>query len=399
MGGAARCLDLSRLVSRVGRGAFTGIDRVEAAYLTRLLHEPGELFGLVRSSFGFTLFDRAGMEALAARLLGEVPWGPPDVISRLFLKQATDRRGVEADLRRLAIARTGRRFLPQTFARYFPKGITYINVGHSNLRVAVFDALRDVEGRAVVMIHDTIPLDHPEWQREGTVESFEQRLHLVARRADLVIHTAQATRALTEAHFGKAGRVPEGITAHLGIDVPEVDPEALPPEFRQDRDYYLVLGTIEPRKNHALLLDLWEALAQRLPKDQMPRLLILGARGWNNDAVFARLDRLPGYVRELGALPDGALGAVIQGARALLMPSHVEGFGLPLGEALALGTPVIATDLPVYREVYGNNIIYLDSSDLYSWVEKLAKTDTDQDRAPAVVPKWENHFNLVLKSL
>ena len=104
-----RLLDLSRLVSRVGRPALTGIDRVEAAYLKRFLADEAPLFALVRSSFGFTLFDRAGVEALAARLFGDEPWGPPDLLTKIFLKPGSGRRGPEADLRRLAVARSGRR--------------------------------------------------------------------------------------------------------------------------------------------------------------------------------------------------------------------------------------------------------------------------------------------------
>lgn len=400
--GTVRLLDLSRLVSRVGRGAWTGIDRVEAAYLQRLLSEDEPLFALVRSSFGFTLFDRAGSRALADRLFGRIPWGQADTLSRLFLKAHPEKRRAEADLRRLSLGRANRRALPGLLEDTLPGPPCWINVGHSDLQVSVFDAVHWLGGKVVVLVHDTIPLDHPDWQREGTVDSFRARIQQVAGKADLVVHTAQATRELTERHFAREGRVPDGIVAHLGFDAPVPDDTQLSANIRRDRPYFVALGTIEPRKNHALLLDVWAELATRLPGDDMPMLYIVGSRGWRNEPVFDRLDKGPAHVRELGPLPDGAVAGLLTRAQALLMPSLVEGFGLPPGEALALGCPVIASDLPVYREVFGNNLVYLDPHDLYSWVEQIRTFATKNRGAQATassLPTWDDHFNLVLKCL
>ncbi len=400
--GEARLLDLSRLVSRVGRGAWTGIDRVEAAYLDRLLREDVPLFALVRSSIGFTLLDRAGTQALADRLNGIEGWGGTDFRSRLLRKAHPLKRRAEADLRRLGLGRARQRGLSGLLAANLPANTTWINVGHSNLRACNFDAVHALGGRSVVMVHDTIPLDHPEWQRDGTVESFEARMTQVARGADLVIHTAQATRRVTERQFARLGRVPEAIVAHLGISVPKPDQSAVPPELRLNRPYFVALGTIEPRKNHALLLDIWSELATEVVNEEMPDLYVVGARGWKNADVFARLDGGPPHVHELGPLSDGAVAALVEGARALLMPSLVEGFGLPPGEACALGCPVIASDLPVYREVFGNNLVYLDPHDMYPWateIKHFARSEREAQAGPKPLPDWEDHFNLVLKCL
>jgi glycosyltransferase involved in cell wall biosynthesis len=86
------------------------------------------------------------------------------------------------------------------------------------------------------------------------------------------------------------------------------------------------------------------------------------------------------------------------------MPSFAEGFGLPPAEALALGTPVIANDLPVYHEVLGNNPVYVPVANMYSWAEKiieLAQADRKERKAAvgeaSWLPTWQEHFNLVLK--
>lgn len=401
---SARLLDLSRLISRVGRDAFTGVDRVEAAYLRALLADSKPLFSIVRTGFGFTLFDRNGTQALADRLLAKTPWGPPDFLSRLFLKASDERRGAESDLRRLSIARAGRGSLRFILRRFLPANTVWINVGHSNLRSTMFDAVHGLAGgRAAILVHDTIPLDFPEYQREGTVERFAARMEQVARKADLVIYNSDATCAQATPHFEKIGRVPSGITAHLGIETPVPEAASIPDSIPRDRPYFVILGTIEPRKNHALLLDLWEKMARETSVDALPRLFIIGARGWENAEVFARLDDLGplrGVVCELGALPDGAAHALIEGSAGLLMPSHSEGFGLPPGEALALGAPVIASNLPVYWEVFGNNLVYPEKDDLLSWekaVDTVLENRTNTAGEKSSLPTWNDHFNLVLK--
>ncbi len=403
MGVPARLLDLTRLMSRVGGGAMTGIDRVEAAYLSHLSAEPEPLFALVRTALGFVLLDREGVEALHSCLSGRAAWGSADLLSRLTHRRAPMRRRAESDLRRLALARSGRKGLARMLARHLPAGAVWLNVGHANLSDDVFAAIHAAGGRAHVLVHDMIPLEYPEYQRPGTVPLFERRMRAVARAADLVIYNSAASRRDAERYFSGWGRVPPGLVAHLGIEVPEPAPEALPAGLDLATPYFVALGTIEPRKNHALLLDIWEDLTAHGPA---PNLYIVGNRGWNNQAVFARLDARPRGVIELDRLSDGAVAALLQGARALLFPSHAEGFGLPPCEAHALGVPVVASDLPVLCEILGNIPIYASPADMYSWrktIQALAE-ETDARRSPGAMqdtgpalPTWEDHFNLVLR--
>jgi glycosyltransferase involved in cell wall biosynthesis len=232
-------------------------------------------------------------------------------------------------------------------------------------------------------------------------------MRIVSAQADVVICNSETTRRDVGRHFTRFGRVPELVVAPLGVTPPRPDPAALPAGVDLARPRFVTLGTIEPRKNHALLLDVWEHFARTLPEADIPALDIVGARGWANETVFDRLDRSPLRGRHLfehGALADGAAAALVQGARALLMPSLAEGFGLPPAEALALGTPVIATDLPVYREFLGNNPVYLDGSDMYSWANQIlsfsrgqAGTHTAARAEATALPTWQDHFDLVFR--
>ncbi|HEX9858540.1 MAG TPA: glycosyltransferase family 1 protein [Paracoccaceae bacterium] len=399
---SARLLDLTRLVSRLGRGPLTGVDRVELAYLEHLLAGPVPLFALVRTALGFVLLDAGGARAVLARARGAEDLGPADLLGRLSRRGQPARARAEADLRRLALARCARPLLQGMLRRHVPAGFTYLNVGHANLSRRVMRAVKQVTGaRVAVLVHDTIPLDHPEFTRSGIPAVFARKLAAVAGHADLVIHSTRETGRRTEAHLAALGRVPTGVVAGLGVPVPQPDAAALPGGLDLGHPFYVTIGTIEPRKNHALLLDVWERLHGTLAPALMPRLFVLGGRGWGNTAVFGRLDRPGAMITELAGLPDAAVAAVLEGAQALLFPSHAEGFGLPAVEAAALGVPVICSDLPVFREILGDYPVYLDPSDSYSWMETIRKNMQaggvrQPMRRKRAVPDWTAHFNAVL---
>jgi glycosyltransferase involved in cell wall biosynthesis len=172
-----------------------------------------------------------------------------------------------------------------------------------------------------------------------------------------------------------------------------------------DRPYFVTVGTIEGRKNHALLLHIWQRLVARYG-ESAPMLFIVGQRGWEASHALAILDRateLKDHVIEFGRSSDDELASTIAGARALLMPSFAEGFGLPVAEALQLGTPVIASDLPVFREFAGDIPTYLDVLDGVGWMATIMGFTGDsvererqiQAMAGYRAPSWESHFEVV----
>ena len=187
------------------------------------------------------------------------------------------------------------------------------------------------------------------------------------------------------------------VTALLGVD-PLPDP---PDRAPSGPPAFVVLGTIEPRKNHLLLLNIWRQFAEELPPGNIPQLHIVGRRGWENENIVDILDRAPfmgRHVFERGFLPDGDLRDLLTGARALLFPSFAEGFGFPLAEACQLGVPAICSDLPVYREFIDTGPIYLDPLDGPGWknaiitLSKRAKHDKTTQRQ---LPAWRDHFEAV----
>jgi len=399
----AICLDITRLLSRTGL-VHTGVDRVEWAYLEWCLRLERPVFGLARSAFGYILLDRRGLQFAHAHLKA-ADWGAPDFLSRLAFKLTPARRAAETALRNLAIARTAPARFGKMIKRMFPDGVQYFNVGHSNLTRRVLKGFHLApNAENIVLVHDMIPLDWPEHQREGTVAQFEKRMRVVSEFADALICNSKQTQDDTERHMQRFGRVPSAIVAHLGIDVQEMAEVDLP---KIPKPYVMTIGTIEPRKNHAFLLDLWDDWdASDQPK---PHLVICGNRGWKNEEVFARLDAVKqsgASITELNGLSDAQMMGLLEGASAGLFPSLAEGFGLPQAEALALGVPIICSDLAIYREVLGNFPVYAATSNAYVWrteiIKMLQKDGVNRrklgkEQGAYTPPDWETHFNLVLK--
>lgn len=380
---------------------MTGIDRVEYEYLRAVLASEVPLFGLVRLRPGYAILDRAGMAAMWDRLSGQHPWGPVGILASLHRKLPALQRRAITDIRRLALCHPHSGSLARTLCETLPAGTVYLNVGHSNLSEQVFTAFQAVpDSRVAVLVHDTIPLDYPQYQRAGSVGVFETRLRLVGRYADLILCSSDTCRADINRHLGGWGRVPDFQVAHLGVRLVQPETSLLPDTG--GRPYFVVLGTIEPRKNHRLLLDIWDQLSAT---ETAPDLYIVGRRGWNNRDVFDRLDGDPANVIELNNLPDAGVAALLQGSCGLLFPSFAEGFGLPAIEAAALSVPVICNDLPVFHEVLGNYPVYADVVDMYSWTTIVRQWAEDcensgpKKREPAADVEsktWDNHFNIVL---
>ncbi|APX89878.1 hypothetical protein BV394_09250 [Brevirhabdus pacifica] len=404
-----RLLDLTRLMSRVGRGAATGVDRVEAAYLDELLRRPDPCFFLIRTGRGYLLLDRAGGMALRDRFEGRVRWGRADLTSLLSPRLSQARKRAESDARRLCFGRCGKPGLTDLVAQALPTGVSYLNVGLANLDAAGLAALGAVPGLQIaVMIHDTIPLDFPQFQAPGSVERFRARLTAVATYAALILCNSEKTRADVQRHL-EGQRQPPMLVAHLGVTPAPPDPGALPTAAQGDRPGFVVLGTIEPRKNHMLLFRVWEKLAEDQPPEEMPLLHVIGHRGWNNAEVFDWLEVSPlsgRFVLEYSNLTDGAVTALLQKSRGLLFPSHAEGFGLPLVEAAALGVPVIAAPLEVFREILGDYPVYLPMGDSYSWVNEIKarlglKTSVNAQTVEGLsrLLGWSTHFDAVFRRI
>jgi glycosyltransferase involved in cell wall biosynthesis len=377
-------LDITRLLSRALHATPTGIDRVEHAYARALLAEPGRAvrFEAWAPGLGFVAYRRASV----VRLL--------DAFERRWSDGAEPRLG--------DAVRAWSGLLPRR-----ARGADDLHLIVSHQHLADLGRRARKRSKICVYIHDAIPSEYPEYARPGGAATHSKRLRNAVALADGIIVNSQCTADSLEHFFAEAGRRPRLLVAPLGIEPRFAAP---PAPAAADTPYFLCVGTIEPRKNHLLLLQLWRTLAARA-SGEAPRLILAGRRGWENENVVDLLDRstpLQGVVTEAGRVGDSELAALMAGARAVLMPSFAEGFGLPVAEALAAGVPVIASDIAVLRETGGEVPDYIDPLDGPGWLAAIANYADPRSPMRAAqlkrmrgwqAPRWDAHFERVLPFL
>ncbi len=394
-------LDITRLVARAGSAPLTGIDRVERAYLREMARRGDGSYILTRTALGWLALPGSHGAQVLAWIDGAAPLPPAPLWAR-FLARSRRTPALEAALRAIAVARLRPQGLGRWIRRVAPTGAVWFSVGHVNLDGATLGQVRaDGGARVVVMIHDTIPLDHHEWSGKGASARFAAALDAASQFSDLIL--CPSTFAADSVRRHGSLRQPV-LVAPLGIDLAIADHGLLPPGLDLQHPYFVALGTIEPRKNIDLLLRVWEELSATGADKAGPHLHLIGQRGWNRNALFRTLDSAPfmgGTVFEHGALPDAAAVALMQGARGFLAPSRAEGFGIPVVEAACLGLPILATDLAVTREILGDYPTYLPPDDVAAWLSAIRTFPHRTSLRPQDPARfdWTAHFNRVFSNI
>jgi glycosyltransferase involved in cell wall biosynthesis len=226
-------------------------------------------------------------------------------------------------------------------ALWYPRGIAHAARGLDVLHCTTFRGPRRASVPTVLTVHDLAILRSPEafprWHRLYG----RAGLRKVLRSADAIVAVSELTRDEIVELVGVPGErirvVPNGVDAVFTADGPA-----------EPGDYVLAVATLEPRKNLERTVD-----AARLAGVE---LRVVGARGWGGIAV-------PGWV---GEIPDSELAALYRGARAVLYPSLYEGFGLPVLEAMACGTPVVTSRGTAMEEVAGGAAVLVGPLDVDS---------------------------------
>ncbi len=236
----------------------------------------------------------------------------------------------------------------------------------------------------VVTVHDLGYLAYPEahtrfdrWYLDWTTR----------RHTRVAAHLLADSEATKRDLVRRYGADPRRITVvYPGLDPlfrPVEDPgrlAAVRSRYALAPAYIIHVGTLQPRKNLLRLLDAFEALPQRLPAPHpMPQLVLVGKRGWLAEPIVARARTMGERVRLLGHVAREDLPALLSGARALVMPSLYEGFGLPVLEAMACGTPVVASNVSSLPEVAGDAALLVDPHATEALTEALARVLTDAE--------------------
>lgn len=223
------------------------------------------------------------------------------------------------------------------------------------------------DGPTVMTLHDLTHVRYPETQPPARLKEIERRLTRAVEQAQVIMTVSQFIADETRQYFGlPAERVrvaPLGVSARFHPRAPETIDRVLKTHGLEAGGYFLCVGTLEPRKNLPLALrahaELPESIRQAFP------LVIVGMSGWQQSQLNDELKSAmaSGHVCLAGYLPDEEVAHLLAGARALIFPSLYEGFGLPVLEAMASGTPVITTRCSAMPEVAGAAGNYCETDD------------------------------------
>ena len=395
-------LDLSRLLYAVYSRTPTGIPRVELAYAEHLI-------STAQDRLTFVVLDAIGRLRIvngrqARAFVGEIAdyWRRGVASDRAYARIVLRAQYIHAAL----LFRPGGS-LVRSVAGTAGRSI-YIIPSHLHLeRTQAIERLKAAgDLKLVYFVHDILPSLFPEYFPPDAENRNRRRMDTAARLADAIVFNSRATAESFRKMFGKDRPDTSIVIAPLGVTPAPPPPRVSPATRSVDgpaRPYFVMVGTIEPRKNHLLLLNLWRRLhAER--GAETPRLILIGGRGWENENTIDMLERSPGlrgFVEERVRVSDEDMSRTLADARALLMPSFAEGYGLPLAEALALGVPALCSDIPVLREVGGAVPEFLDPLDGPGWRSAICDYATgDSPRRQAQLERlagwratpWESHF-------
>lgn len=369
-------IDLTRLLHRMRKGRTpTGVDRVCLAYISHFYGQAQAM--MIEGGVAIALSGTTSMvlfDTLLAWARGQQHGSLAKTIGHLLK-------------------------LP---LRPVTAGSWVLNMGHSGLdRPSYLAWLRRKKIRLLVMAHDLIPVTHPQFCQVDATRQHEKRLQVILGQSVGIVsnsrHTADALRTYAQA---LKTPIPPMAVIPLGIHQQQENPSPA----QASRPYFVVLGTLEPRKNHAFLLYLWQRMMAEWPRESIPGLRIIGQVGWMCGGIVHELhfnEPLKMHVEFLPHCNDAEVVTHLRAAQALLFPSHAEGFGLPLLEALALGVPVLANPLPVFTEIAGNIPDYLDTDDAAAWLQAIRDfSDSTHERRQQqlqriqnfVAPTWSEHF-------
>jgi glycosyltransferase involved in cell wall biosynthesis len=225
--------------------------------------------------------------------------------------------------------------------------------------------------RVEFLVHDLLCIQMPQYFPPGSAEGFTRWLEVVAE-SDGAVCVSRSTSDDLLAWIKKnrpPSRRPVSIKwSHNGADISNTDPtQGLPSDSSvvlqqlHQRPSFLLVGTLEPRKGHAQVLEAFEQLWQT---DQNVNLIIVGKRGWMVESLVANLCAHPELNKRLfwlEGISDEYLERVYADSTCLIAASYGEGFGLPVIEAAQHKLPIIARDIPVFREVAGDHAYYFSA--------------------------------------
>lgn len=345
-------IDITRLIGRTLKGYQpTGIDRVCIEYLSYFRD---------KTKTSLFLFNRLWIinEKLSTLLIDKIVF--------------SDKEGLKKAL-----------FLIPFYLTKTKKGELFFNLSHSGGldKEGYSKALNKYDLKNIFMVHDLIPLEHPELVRDRENQKHKTRIKNILALHNLILVNSKQTKQKLIEYVVNSLKMPINlekiVVNYLGLTselttMPDIDFSCLREKYNLKDKYFVVVSTIEPRKNHLILFYAWKALHSLL-KERTPQLVLIGRRGWENEQVIDFIERssISNFIREIGLCNDLELKAILKNSQALLMPSIDEGFGLPTLESIMLDVPVVCSNIATFIEIFKDIPLYCSWNDASDWVDTV----------------------------
>lgn len=372
--------DLTRLVSRCKNTTPTGIDRVDINYILWLLENFEDIIFINQHECKFKIIDSS--KAIS------------------ILKTAIENWGYKFDLRNKVYQNKYDSILEYINNNY---QVIYFNVSHLMTATDEFVKFSTYSNfKSIFFIHDLIPVTHPHFVRENDYLSFTKKIYVIfSCVSQLIVNSYFTKNSINDFCIKNNISVPPIEVLFIGCE------KKFELQINKSRlNFFLYVSTLEPRKNHLLLIYIWEMLFQKY-RNATPKLLLIGNKGWNIDWLVYYLKANPiakKFIIHMENISDMQMRKYIYECLATLNPSNVEGWGMPAVESLSANAITICSDIPAYREATKGMATYIHPSDTISWYNTICSIyegKYSHIKKHFEIPSWKEHFiklNLILNN-
>ncbi|GAP96407.1 glycosyltransferase family 4 protein [Leptolyngbya sp. NIES-2104] len=242
------------------------------------------------------------------------------------------------------------------------------------------------KSRRVMTIYDISFVKYPEYAN-STVKAYTNRLKKCLQWTDLVLTISQSSK--------------QDIVEYLGFDPERIWVTHLasryllaPSKPESSQPYILFVSTIEPRKNLKSLISAFESLKRNYQIEH--ELILIGQKGWLYEPIFEQVARSPfrSSIRHLSYLSDDQVAEFYQNADVFVYPSHYEGFGMPVLEAMTLGAPVVTSNTSSLPEVAGDAAVLIDPNNVEQLSEEILRVIRDRQFRDSLIQKGKEQAKL-----
>lgn len=269
-----------------------------------------------------------------------------------------------------------------------------------------------IKGKSVVVVHDMAYKIYPQTVRIKTRRWLQLTFKRSCQRADAIVTVSESSKRDIIKYMGieaeKITVMPNGVDLnyfHNHYDNKEID--SIKKKYQIAGEYFLYLGTLEPRKNIPNLIQAYKKLLQIKHNVEVPQLVIAGGKGWLYDSIFKTVKELniEDNILFTGYLEPYEVPRILCGAKAFVFPSIYEGFGMPPLEAMACGTPVITSNVSSLPEVVGDAGILINPESVDEICCAMERIMEDEELCHALIDKglsraqaytWENSALILL---